>query len=148
MIRTDTVNQLWSSYASSSAASASAKAALGVILDSLIAPYLPSEDVVNFKNENMLANKWQQMKAVNKGTFSLSPNPTSEEFVLSYNVDGISSMEIQIYDQNGKLVDERSFKGASKTIAWRVDSWQNGVYLVKAIDDKQQRYFAKLNVQH
>lgn len=143
-----TVSKLWEIYHSSSVASASAKAALGVILDTLIAPYLPSEDVVSFKNENMLANKWQQMKAVNKGTFSVSPNPTSQEFVLSYKAEGISSIEIKIYDQSGKLVDERSLKGVSKSIAWRVDSWQNGVYLIKAIDNKQQRYFAKLNVQH
>lgn len=119
-----------------------------MLADTTLLPYLPDEDFFTGKKESEMDNKWQQMKTVNKGTFTVSPNPSAQDFVLNYQADGISSMEIQLYDQSGKLVDERSSNVASKTLAWRVDSWQNGVYLIKGIDGNNQRYFAKVTVQH
>jgi len=143
-----TENKLWSIYASGSAASASAKAALGIKLDSLIAPYIPQADIVSFKHENMLINKWEQMRRVSASQFVLSPNPATQQFAISCTLPSSTYIDIKCYDQTGKLIFEKRSDGKQVNTLINCSDWQNGVYLIKGVDANNQRYFAKVNVQH
>ncbi len=144
----DVVQSLWWIYNKGGIASVYAQSALAIAADTLIKPYLPDEETGGFSNENMLADVWQQMKAISKGKFTANPNPADESVVVSYAVDNISQMAIEIIDVNGKLIESRVANGNQEHITFNTSAWQSGIYLVKGLDNKHQPYFAKVNIRH
>jgi len=138
--------QLWSIYASGSAASASAKAALGVMLDTLIPPYLSDEDFFVGKKESEAENKWRLIKTVNNSDFSISPNPASQSLKLSFKSKEAKQLNVTITDANSALVYTSTMTNPRSEID--VGNWKNGLYIIKGTDDLGQSYFKKFNVIH
>ncbi len=78
-----------------------------------------------------------------KGKFSLSPNPATEEFeVVLANGD----YDIQVFDALGKRVFTKNTEGVTTV---DVRTWHNGIYIVNLLDKvSKKKTFSKVVVQH
>ncbi|MAJ05572.1 MAG: hypothetical protein CL827_01765, partial [Crocinitomicaceae bacterium] len=69
--------------------------------------------------------------------FKCFPNPSNEQFILSWEGQEIQSLEI--YNYNGQLIDELELINSPQTV--NTVSYANGFYLLKINLDKQNSFF-------
>ena len=69
--------------------------------------------------------------------FKCFPNPSNEQFILSWEGQEIQSLEI--YNYNGQLIDELELINSPQTV--NTISYPNGFYLLKINIDKQNSFF-------
>ena len=69
--------------------------------------------------------------------FKCFPNPSNEQFILSWEGQEIQSLEI--YNYNGQLINKLELINSPQTV--NTISYPNGFYLLKINIDKQNSFF-------
>lgn len=63
---------------------------------------------------------------------------STQQFSIACSLASSTFMEIECYDQSGKLVFEKRSEGKQLNIPIDCQGWQNGVYLIKGIEGNNQ----------
>ncbi len=139
-------NALWGIYAKGGRAAIYASSVLAEVADTALLPYIPDEEIISAKTEEVPVNKWKLMKTVNNTAFSVSPNPVSRNLNVSFESKDATSVNVTISDISGAVVYTAIILATKSEID--VSAWQSGVYIIRGTDDIGQKYFRKFNVMH
>ncbi len=85
---------------------------------------------INFTNNPGIADP------LNGSTFSLTPNPTSGLVEINLTGSNLSSLSVEIYFPDGRLVYQAPYKPVENTIRLNLMHLASGQYLVKITSDK------------
>lgn len=73
-------------------------------------------------------------------TFSISPNPASDNSTISFSLESSNNVTIQVYDSKGKLietvVENKPYDFGAHTLEHNTSNLPSGVYLYTIITDK------------
>ena len=67
-------------------------------------------------------------------TVSIFPNPTSDEVNIHFE-DGIKDIEVQLFDQVGKLILSEQFGDSNVQETIQLSHLPNGIYLLKVFSE-------------
>ncbi|MBI9039660.1 MAG: T9SS type A sorting domain-containing protein [Bacteroidales bacterium] len=72
----------------------------------------------------------------NKNSCKISPNPSSEEFIINFDFDNAS--EMRIYNSTGKFVESIGINKNQKSIKYLPRNLSRGVYFLRIISDENK----------
>ena len=79
------------------------------------------------------------LTGLSENTFSeitISPNPSSDEFIISSSQKNKNSISIKVVDAFGKLITQQQIN-AGKTIL-KAENWSTGIYFIEVNDGKNK----------
>lgn len=72
-------------------------------------------------------------------TWLVSPNPSSGQFVLALGKAPVSNIDLQVFDNNGRVVWEKQSAVVGSEIHLDLSGLPNGGYYLKAANDREQQ---------
>ncbi len=95
----------------------------------------------NIRNKNGALN----LEKKNENKFNIFQNNSSKLINVNISED-VNSLDVKVYNLSGKLIYENTFNN-NNTFRLSTHTFQNGIYIIKVIDDEQKTYTKKIIIK-
>lgn len=102
-------------------------------------------EILKFADQEILASTLNTEEFELSNVIKMFPNPSNDSVVFQLNGFNFDTVKINIYDSNGRLVQESNY--SSNTIEINTSSFAKGIYMVELKKDQKSLFNKKLVIK-